>query len=74
MIARWTTPFYGVSHLLARRVQYTIEDRGTFSTGFIFSWVSYQFIERDLIWKAADHQAQARQYMAARQKIYSTAD
>lgn len=67
---QWTKPFYGVSHLVAHEMQFTVEDRGTFSTGFIFSWASYQFVERDLAWRGNDHQEQARQYMTARQNTY----
>ncbi len=59
----WTKPYCGVSHLLIGKMQYTIEDRGTFSTGFIFSWASYQFVERDMVWLGADHLEQAKRYM-----------
>ena len=44
----WTTPHYGVTHMVKNRIQYSISNRDLFAELMVYSWISYCVISEQL--------------------------
>ena len=67
----WTKPFHGVSHKMVDNTQFTIEDHGTFATGFVFSWATCRMVIRDLHWSGPTYLSDAKTEMEKKAHDYT---